>query len=205
MPVTQPMVDLLCAILARNNDLKGSAANQVVRMWRAYFEQFGKFQTTMDEADREVLHITNVKAIQAKINASSREKVLHATVVDKVLLYRGKWPSRMAQWRRPTLPLWIWQPSMQRLRTQLPSCMLRMQADSSHVGSTLCKGWAGDSIRLGCLWKMGGRTPRLSFVNTGIKHAAIAMAYVVARSVHVGIRTLRTQALSISRHAKSTK
>ena len=30
----------------------------------------------------------------------------------------------------------------------------------------------------------------MSFANTGIKHATIAMAYVGARAVHAGIRTL---------------
>ena len=85
MPVTQVMVDLLCAILDRTNDLKGFAANQVVRMWPAHFEQFGKVQTIMGEADREVLHITDVKVVQAKISASSKEKALQAAVEDKVL------------------------------------------------------------------------------------------------------------------------
>ena len=37
----------------------------------------------------------------------------------------------------------------------------------------------------------------VSFANTGIKHAVIAMADVVARAAHAGIRTLRLQALSI--------
>ena len=42
VPVIQPMVDLLCAILTYTDDLKASAANQeVVRMWPAHFEQFG--------------------------------------------------------------------------------------------------------------------------------------------------------------------
>ena len=85
VPVTQPMVDLLCAILAHTNNLKGSTVNQVVQMWPAHFEQFGKFQTAMGEADREVLHITDVKAVQAKINANSKEKALQAAAKDKVL------------------------------------------------------------------------------------------------------------------------
>ena len=37
----------------------------------------------------------------------------------------------------------------------------------------------------------------MSFANTGIRHAAIAMANVGARAVHAGIRMLRAQALSI--------
>ena len=85
MPVTQVMMDFLCAILDHTNNLKGLMANQVIRMWLAHFEQFVKFQTTMGEADREVLHITDMKAVQAMINASSRKKALHAVAVDKVL------------------------------------------------------------------------------------------------------------------------
>ena len=69
------MVDLLYAILARTDDLKGFTANQVVWMWPAHFEQFGKFQTAMGEVDREVLHITDVKAVQVKINANSKEQL----------------------------------------------------------------------------------------------------------------------------------
>ena len=49
VPVTQPMMDLLCAIFNCTDDLKSSTANQVVGMWPAYYEQFGTFQTTMSE------------------------------------------------------------------------------------------------------------------------------------------------------------
>ena len=66
------------------DNLKGSRAKHVVKIWPAHFEQFGKFQTTMGEVDREVLHITDVKAVQTKINASSKEKVLQAASEDKV-------------------------------------------------------------------------------------------------------------------------
>ena len=69
VPVTQPMLDLLCVILQRSDDLKHSKANQIVRMWSAHYEQFVSFQTTMSEGDREVLHFTDVKAIQHKINS----------------------------------------------------------------------------------------------------------------------------------------
>ena len=69
VPVTQPMVDLLCAIL-RFDDLKHSTANQIVRMWPAYYEQLNSFQTIVNDRDKEVLHITDVKAIQQKINSA---------------------------------------------------------------------------------------------------------------------------------------
>ena len=72
VPVIQPMVDLLCAVLSYPHNMKSSTANQVVRMWPAHFEQFGKFQTAMRDADREVLHITDVEAVQAKINTNSQ-------------------------------------------------------------------------------------------------------------------------------------
>ena len=49
-----------------------------------HFEQFGKFQTTMGELGREVLHITDVKVVQNKIK-TSREQVLYAAAEDKVL------------------------------------------------------------------------------------------------------------------------
>ena len=61
--VTQPMVDLLYATFDHMDDPKGLTANQVVRMWPAHYNQFGTFQTIMSEFDREVLHITDVKAI----------------------------------------------------------------------------------------------------------------------------------------------
>lgn len=69
--VTQPMVDL-CAILDCTNDLKGSTVNQGFKMWPVHFEQFGKFQTTMGEVDREVLHIRELKVVQVKIDDSYR-------------------------------------------------------------------------------------------------------------------------------------
>ena len=108
VPVTQPMVDLLCTIFDCTNDVKGSTANQVVRMWPVHYEQFGTFQTPMSESNREVLHITDVKAIQNKINISSREKAQHATAEDMPLLrtrsYKDRQPSKMAQSQKPTLP-----------------------------------------------------------------------------------------------------
>ena len=85
VPVTQPMVDLLCAIFQCTDVLKSSTANQIVRMWPAHYKQFSLFQTTMSESDRDVLHITNVKAIQHKINTSKR-KAQHSMAEDKVLL-----------------------------------------------------------------------------------------------------------------------
>ena len=47
--------------------------------------------------------------------------------------------------------------------------------------------------------------PRLhvSFANTGIKHATIAMADVGARALHTGICTFRAQALSIGTSIQS--
>ena len=69
MPVIQLMVDVLCDILQRSDDLKHSTANQIVRMWPAHYEQFGSFQTTMSKGDRDVLHITDVKAVEHKINS----------------------------------------------------------------------------------------------------------------------------------------
>ena len=44
VPVTQPMVDLLCAILQCTHDLKSSSANKVLHMWPAHYAQFGSFR-----------------------------------------------------------------------------------------------------------------------------------------------------------------
>ena len=52
-------------------------------MWPAHYEQFGTFQTTMSEGDREVLHITGVKAIQQKINSAYWEKAKHTAAKEK--------------------------------------------------------------------------------------------------------------------------
>ena len=86
VPITQPMVDLLCSIFHHTNDLNSSTANQIVRIWPAHCKQFGSFQTTMSEANREVLHIIDVKAIQHKISSSSKEKAQPAAAEDKVLV-----------------------------------------------------------------------------------------------------------------------
>ena len=40
----------------------------------------------MSEGDRKVLHITDVKAIQPKINSAPKEKAKHSAAVDKVLV-----------------------------------------------------------------------------------------------------------------------
>ena len=61
-------------------------ANQIVHMWPTHYEQFGSFQTTMSERDREVLHITDVKAIQHKINSAPKEKAQNSAAEDKVLV-----------------------------------------------------------------------------------------------------------------------
>ena len=47
--------------------------------------QFGTFQTTMNEFDREVLHINDVKVIQTQISTNPKEKALHAAAANKVL------------------------------------------------------------------------------------------------------------------------
>ena len=88
VPVTQPMVDLPCAIFQRTDDLKNSTANQVVRMWPAHYEQFGSFQTPMSDVyrDREVRYITDVKAIQHKISSAHKEKAQYSAAEDKVLV-----------------------------------------------------------------------------------------------------------------------
>ena len=39
----------------------------------------------MSEGDKEVLHISDVKAIQQKINSNPREKAKHSTAEDNVL------------------------------------------------------------------------------------------------------------------------
>ena len=49
-----------------------------------HYNQFGTFQSTISESDREVLHITDVKAIQNMISTSG-EKARHVTVEDKVI------------------------------------------------------------------------------------------------------------------------
>ena len=49
--MNQPMVDL-CATFYHTDDLKGSMAHQVVRMWAVHYKQFGTFQTTISKSDR---------------------------------------------------------------------------------------------------------------------------------------------------------
>ena len=97
LSVTQAMLDPLCAILDCTEDLKGCKPNHV-KMWPAHFEQFSKFQTTMSEANREVLHITDVKVFQVKINASSNEKGLQW----RTRLCKGRLPLRMVTLQRLT-------------------------------------------------------------------------------------------------------
>ena len=49
VPVTQPMVDLLCVIFDCTDNLKSMTANQVIRMWPVHCNQSGAFQITMGE------------------------------------------------------------------------------------------------------------------------------------------------------------
>ena len=84
-------------------------------MWPAHNEQFSTFQTTMSEGDREVLHITDVKAIQQKINSVPRKKAKHSTAEDKVLagqaaIKNGNVVEALGQ----TPPSLTWQPSTRR-------------------------------------------------------------------------------------------
>ena len=84
VPVTQPMVDLLCAIFQQTNDLKGSLAYKVLSMWPAHCDQFGSFKAYLSDSDREVLQIRDLKSIQTKIDSLPKEKALHAAVEAKV-------------------------------------------------------------------------------------------------------------------------
>ena len=81
VPVTQPMVELLCAIFDRTDDLKGSMANQVVRMWPSHFEQFGKFRT----------------------RSTSLPRIKHCMSQLRTRSCKARQPLKMAQSQRPTL------------------------------------------------------------------------------------------------------
>ena len=62
-----------------------------------------------------------------------------------------------------------------------------------HMSESSLQGMAR-SMSLEEVWQ---NTQTVSFMNTSIKHAVIAMADVGSRAVHACIRTLRAQALSI--------
>ena len=63
VPVTQSMVDLLCIIFQRTDDLKRSSAHKVLRMWPAHYNQFWPFKTSLSNSDREVQQIRDPKSI----------------------------------------------------------------------------------------------------------------------------------------------
>ena len=181
VPVTQLMVDLLCAILH-------STANQVVRMLPAHYEQFGTFQTTMSEGDRAVLHITDVKAIQQKINSLPREKARYSTAEDKVLAGQTAIKNGTVM-AIINLAAFNAKAAITSVIQQVKNAEQVHTVETSTQGLARCLHKARQSLEDG--W---ADTQTVLFTNTGVKHAAIAMADVGARAVHAGLRTLRAQA-----------
>ena len=47
----QTIVSLLNAIREHKDDLRGSSANKVLRMWLSHFRQFGTYVTKMSDKD----------------------------------------------------------------------------------------------------------------------------------------------------------
>ena len=153
----------------------------------------------MEEVDREVLHITDVKSVQAKINANSKEKALQATAAEKVLLGQASIKNgAVAEANSSVVNL-----AALNAKTAIEVTLRQVQ----HAEQVLCRSgsaaqevagslrWARQSLEEG--WQ---DAQTVSFANTGIKHTTIAMADVEARAIHAGIWMLRVQALSIDRH-----
>ena len=171
-------------------------ANQIVRMWPAHYEHFGSFQTTMSEWDREVLHITDVKAIQQKISSTPCEKAKHSASEDKVLAGQAAIKNgAVAEANSAIIDLTAFS-----AKAAITSVLQQVKnaEQALHTAETSTQGLAS------CLRKARqsfegawADTQTVLFANTGVKHAAIAMADVGARAVHTGLCTFRAQALSV--------
>ena len=140
----------------------------------------------MSKSDREVLHITDVKAIQNRISTSSGEKWLYATAEYKVLQRQVDIKNgAVAEANSAIVDLGDFN-----VKAAISAALQHVKnADQAHhmlesstqlLATSLYK--ARQSLEEG--WQ---DTPTVSF---GIKHAAIAMADVRVRAVNAGLRTL---------------
>ena len=151
-------------------------------MWPAHYEQFGSFLTTMSEGDREVLHITDVKAIQQKINSAPREKAKHSAAEDKVLAGQAAIKNGMVTESNSA----IIDLAAFNMKAAITSVLQQVKNSKQalHTAETCTQGLAR------CLRKAKqslegawADTQTVSFANTGVKHGAITMADVWARAL----------------------
>ena len=143
-----------------------------------------------------MLHITDVKAVQAKINASSKEKALQAAEEDKVLQGQAAIKNgAVMEANSSVVDLAAFNTkavisAALRPVKNIEQTLHRSSFSSQVVARSFQE--AKQSLEEG--WQ---DAQTMSFANMGIKHATIAVADVGARVVHTGIRMLRAQDLSI--------
>ena len=90
-------------------------------MWPAYFNQFGSFQTSLNDSNRGVMQISEHKLFQTKINSLSKEKALRAAAEDKVHHEQAAITHGAIAEANSALNWWVWQPSMQKPGSQSQS------------------------------------------------------------------------------------
>ena len=142
----------------------------------------------MSEEDREVF--------QQKINSNPREKAKHSAAEEKVLAGQAAIKNgAFAESNSAVIDLAAFN-----VKAAISSAVQQVKnaeqalhtAETSTQGLARCLRKARESLE--DAW---ADTQTVSFANTGVKHAAIAMADVGARAVHAGLRTLRAQALRV--------
>ena len=55
VPMTQAIVDLIMAIFASKEDLRGSSVHRVLRIWLTHHKQFGYYTTVPNKVDHQAV------------------------------------------------------------------------------------------------------------------------------------------------------
>ena len=156
----------------------------------------------MNEGDRDVIHSTDVKAIQHEINSAPKEKAQHSAAEDKVLMDQAAIKNGAVVEVNSTMT------NLAAFNVKAPITLALQQvnnakqalhtADSSTQGLARCLHKAKQSLK-----EAWADTQMVSFTNIDVEHASIAMADVGARAVHAGLHTLRARALRVGTGAHS--
>ena len=129
----------------------------------------------MSEGNREVLHITDVKDIQYKINSVPKEKAQHSAAEDKVLVGQAAIKNGAVAEANSTVINLAAFNAKATITSALQQVKNAEQAlhmiESSTQGLARCLHKAKQSLEEAWV-----DTQTVSFANTYVKHASIAMA-----------------------------
>ena len=145
-----------------------------------------------------MLHITDVKAFQAKINASSKEKMLQAAAKDNVLQGQASIKNGVvAETNSSVVDLAAFNTkaailaALQHVKN-VKHTLHRLGSSFQSQGPS-----KGQAISRGGMAGYPNCVLSCPLLTQAFKHASIAMADVGARAVHARIPMLRAQALNI--------